>query len=66
MKVICICDNIARISIGKSYDVLAVNKIRDTYLIINDDGHKSWYGKNVIIPIEEWREKQLNELGIVV
>ena len=64
MKVVCICDNIARISIGKSYDVFSINMIRDTYLIINDDGYRSWYGKNVIIPLEEFREKRLKELGI--
>ena len=68
MKVICICDKIGidylRISIGKSYDVLSINKIRDTYLIINDDGIKCHYNRRAVLPLEEWRENRLNELGI--
>ena len=36
------------------------------YQIIDDNGRKGWFDRKVVIPIEEWREKQLNELGIVV
>jgi len=34
------------------------------YWIINDRGYKEYYSREKFITLEEWRKRQLNELGI--
>ena len=72
IKVFCIDDHDldaykVKLTPGKIYDVILYNilpvKTRH-WLIKNDVGIKNWYSSDVIIPLEEWRDKQLNELGI--
>jgi hypothetical protein len=73
MKVICAHETYKGFNMyltyGKAYEVIDQQpfQINDQmYQIIDDNGRKSWFDRKVVIPIEEWREKQLNELGIVV
>ena len=75
MKVICIdnhpkrtglSDNFDRqeldLTLGKTYDVIQTSP--ELYLIKDDSGDRCWYNKAAVIPIEEWREKRLREIGI--
>jgi hypothetical protein len=74
MKAICINeyvgDTYMELTLGKIYNV--VKKAKEIkfpddkmrFFIINDAGYGSYYTRRVIIPLDEWREKQLNELGI--
>ena len=74
MKVVCINETYKGHSMdltyGKVYKVIdQVLKIHwviknDTYQIINDKGSLTWYDREVVITMDEWRNKQLNELGI--
>ena len=56
----------APITPGKMYSDITssldepMNKI--AYLIVNDDGYKSWEYKENFIILEEWRDKQLNKI----
>lgn len=34
-------------------------------LVMNDNGVMSWYDRSTIIPLDEWRNSKLNEIGIV-
>ncbi len=53
---------------GKTYDVLEQGKDNNTeepiYLIQDDEGNTYWYSKITVMPIDEWREKRLKEIGI--
>ena len=73
MKVMCINNSKdAPITPGKMYSDITsnwtegldgpMNKI--AYLIVNDDGYESWEQKENFITLEEFREQQLNDLGI--
>ena len=75
MKVICIDNHPKRpglsnlfdrdeldLTLGKTYDVIKTSP--DMYLIKDDSGDRCWYNKNAVIPIDEWREKKLREIGI--
>jgi len=75
MKVVCIKDylstglhapNRQELTYGKVYDVINIRDIlgEDVYWIINDIGYKEYYTYSQFLSLEEWREKQLNELGI--
>ena len=44
---------------GKTYEVLDFGNV---YKIINDDGNLDWYYKSMFMPLEEWRDQQLNEI----
>jgi len=71
MKVVCTHETYKGFNMyltyGKAYEVIDQFQINDQmYQIIDDNGRKGWFDRKVVIPIEEWREKQLNELGIVV
>jgi hypothetical protein len=35
------------------------------YQIIDDNGRFVWFDRELVIPLEEWRNKQLKELGLV-
>lgn len=69
MKVICINDK-KNVTYGKAYKVIEQLSItitpisRDHYRIIDNNDTLVWYDNEVVIPLEEWRNKQLNELGI--
>jgi len=69
MKVICINNysleigNIAPITPGKIYESIQTFSNKE-YFITNDHGFKSWEQKENFLTLEEFREKQLNELGI--
>ena len=68
MKVVCITeDPFFNLTYGKTYGVVesffAVDLSSITqYKIINDNDCERWYDEALFISIEEWREKQLNEL----
>jgi hypothetical protein len=72
MKAICINEYVGEtymeLTLEKVYDVVKKGKSpmtkEESFFIINEAGYGSWYTRRVVIPIEEWREKQLNELGI--
>ena len=70
MKVICInktsliFKNLVNLTPGKTYDVIRKNRFKNQYSIRDDNGIIGWYVDDVVMDLEEWREKQLNELGI--
>ncbi len=52
---------------GKTYDVLEQGKDNNKetiYFIRDDSGEQCWYGKTSVMPIDEWREMKLKEIGI--
>lgn len=68
MKVVCI-DNITvgkkikGLTISKKYDLIRFSP-PNHYLIYDDDSEPAWYNDNILMPVEKYRERQLNELGI--
>ncbi len=68
MKVVCITEDIFfNLTYGKVYEVieqLSITITSDHYRIIDNNGTLVWYDNEVVIPMDEWRNKQLNELGI--
>ena len=71
MKVICTQETYKdlkmHLTYGKAYEVIDQQpfQINDQmYQIIDDNGYKSWFDRGVVIPLEEWRNKQLKELGV--
>lgn len=71
MKVICTHETYKdlkmHLTYGKAYEVIDQQpfQINDQmYQIIDDNGYKSWFDRGVVIPLEEWRNKQLKELGL--
>ena len=69
MKVVCTQETYKGHSLtyGKVYEVieqLSITTTSDHYRIIDNNGILVWYNNEVVIPIDEWRNKQLNELGI--
>ena len=72
MKVVCTHETYKGhrmyLTYGKVYEVIEQLSIsplaRDHYRIIDNNGTLVWYDNEVVIPIDEWRNKQLNELGI--
>lgn len=64
MRVICI-DNINNhldLTIGKEYNTIQV--YWDYYRLINDLGDFESYSKDFFMPIKEYRDQKLEELGI--
>ena len=71
MKLYCVSTgpeiyNQTNIEVGKVYDITD-GEFKDQYRMIaidigNDESQE--YPKNCFIPLDEWREKQLNKLGI--
>ena len=54
---------------GKAYEVIDSKQTPEQerphmYKIINDDGKQRWYDKSMFMPLEEWRDQQLNEILI--
>ena len=70
MKVICLHNYISIFGGGttkdKIYDVIgeSVRGGMPVYYIKKDNGNKDWVVKSYFISVEEWREQQLNQLGI--
>jgi hypothetical protein len=71
MKVICTQETYKdlkmHLTYGKAYEVIDQQpfQINDQmYQIIDDNGRKSWFDREVVIPLDEWRKKQLKEIGI--
>lgn len=72
MKVICTQETYKdlkmHLTYGKAYEVIDQQpfQINDQmYQIIDDNGRFVWYDREVVIPLEEWRNKQLKELGLL-
>ena len=72
MKVICTHETYKdlkmHLTYGKAYEVIDQQpfQINDQmYQIIDDNGRFVWYDREVVIPLEEWRNKQLKELGLL-
>jgi len=75
MKVICINDSYNSIqfggilTVGKIYNV-EIDSIdnaptfRRVFKIKCDDNHSRALPDDILIPIQQWREQQLNKLGI--
>ena len=52
---------------GKAYEVHDQHPVQindQMYKIINDRGDLAWYDRETVMPLEEWRSKRLNELGV--
>jgi hypothetical protein len=51
---------------GKAYEVIEEDRkefhILPFYKIIDDDGKQIWHQKYMFMPLEEWRDQQLNEI----
>ncbi len=74
MKVVCIKKYRSQglqyeLTYGKIYETVpGTSRIPSidnyNYWIINDRGRKEYYSKDEFLTLEEWRKRQLNELGI--
>ena len=66
MKVVCISEisygTTTNLTYGKVYDV--IDQTYFDYKIVDDKGYFTWYNIRTVIPMNKWREKQLEELGI--
>lgn len=78
MKVVCIKESIylngryvsMGLNLGKTYDILDIVEtikmdgpvLGSSFLIHNDTGLSSSYSRDIVLPLEEWREKQLETL----
>ena len=66
MKMICIknSDEVnSRTTIGKVYEILIDHDSEYEYFVA-DNGDELWYQSNYFISVEQWRENQLNKIGI--
>lgn len=71
MKVICTHETYKGYSMdltyGKAYEVIDQQPFQineQMYQITDDTGRLAWYDRELVIPLEEWRNKQLKELGL--
>ncbi len=74
MKVICIKNNLINynnddayqyyVTMGKEYDNAVRPKLSPLIWITNDEGCRRIYPADWFIPVEEIRDKKLEELGI--
>lgn len=67
MKVVCIKqDKNNKITKGKIYESTFINEILSklNHYIVDDNGDRALYDNRLFITLEEWRENQLQELGI--
>ena len=71
MKVVCTHETYKGhrmdLTYGKAYEVIDQQpfQINDQmYKIIDDNGTLAWFDREVVIPLDEWRKKQINKLGI--
>jgi hypothetical protein len=71
MKVICISITtlsgriVKGLTLGKIYDVITLSEGNMWLVkIVDDNGQELWYNDEVLITLDEWRERQLNKLKI--
>ena len=70
MKVICINDHTfngrkVKLTPGKIYEArLNYEDITEFWVIRNDIGVFRWYEKDVLMPLDDFRNMKLKELGI--
>lgn len=71
MIVVCANDTYKRhrmdLTYGKAYEVVDEHPLQindQMYKIIDDRGTLAWFDREVVIPLEEWRSKRLNEIEI--
>lgn len=69
MKVVCTHETYKghslNLTYGKAYEVIDQQpfQINDQmYKIIDDNGTLAWFDRETVIPLEEWRERQINKL----
>jgi hypothetical protein len=67
MKAVCINDSDKGVRVDltyeKAYEVIGLVRLSgNIYKIINDIGEGLWYGESILMPLEEWRDQQLNEI----
>ena len=69
MKAVCINDSDKGVRVDltyeKAYEVIGFKNYflsGNIYKIINDIGEGLWYGESILMPLEEWRDQQLNEI----
>jgi hypothetical protein len=66
-KVVCINAKVGKpyLTYGKVYDHIDYDEGITSFIdIIDDTGRESGYRNDYFITLEEWREKQLNEIGL--
>lgn len=63
MKLVC-NRNSKYLTYGKTYEILEWTISKMSVYITNDIGKEDIFSINYFIYQEEWRDKQLNELGI--
>ena len=62
-KVVCVNKNRCRyITIGKIYEVEGVTDDGQFYFISNNRGGEYYYSTTFFIPLNEWREQQINKI----
>jgi len=71
MKVICISITtlsgriVKGLTLGKIYDVITISEGNMWLVkIVDDNSQELWYNDEVLITLDEWRERQLNKLKI--
>ena len=68
MKVICTHETYkGHLTYGKAYEVIDQQPFQineQMYQITDDNGTLAWFDREVVIPMDEWRNKQLKKLGI--
>lgn len=72
MKTICVKINIDNTEEGDYSDYITLGKIYQVstniyalyYQIIDDKGNKNSIPKELLTPIQDWRDIQLNKLGV--
>jgi len=69
MKVVCIKNTYKGthmdLTYGKAYEVIDQQPFQineQMYQIIDDKGTLAWYDREVVIPLDEWREERLIEI----
>lgn len=63
MKVVCV-RNSKYLTCGKTYEIIKWTISKMSVYITNDIGKEDIFSINYFLYQEEWRNKQLNELGI--
>jgi len=69
MKVVCANETYKGHSMdltrGKAYEVHDQHPVQmngQMYQIIDDRGALAWYDRETVMPLEEWRERQISKL----
>ena len=69
MKVVCANETYKGhsmdLTIGKAYEIIDQQPFQingQMYQIIDDRGALAWYDRETVMPLEEWRERQISKL----